>query len=419
MKRYKYPLNAQWSNAGTFGEMIPLYYAETVPGESVHGNISAKFISDSLKKAAMNRMYFDVFVFYCPFRLLWEGWPDFIMKGEGQVPTVGTSWRWNFEYRPGTVTTQHAAWQRRMYSRVWNHHFRSNGQSERTDTQTTHARVMLRSRTFNNQLIDSDAEGLPPVVSVDVVDGQVEIEALRQAQRDYRDQRKEYFFSGPQNDGYLDFLKRSGVQPGTEIDDAPRLIGQYHGGGQFNVTIGTGDEATGSPSGYWSGVVECPFGMKVSPEHGVIGAYAVSRMDMFAAGVCNHPLMAKLDRERYFLPDAKVSTPVLWANRFGGDASDTRFDDKELVAPAWEDYRTPPSGLFGASDEGATNANDNYVVAIDLKDDLKPVGLREFNNQVDEAEFFRNHIGTKNRLAICSEISGHRMSPVTPTTRNI
>lgn len=418
MKRYKYPLNAQWSNAGTFGVQIPLYYADVNPGESIHGNIGVKFISDSLKKAALNRMYFDVFVFYAPYRILWDGFVDWLLHDEGTPPVVTQTWRWNFEGKAGNEAN-HMAWQRLMYNEVFNHHFRQKGQSARVLTGTVlPAKVLNRSRTWNNQLVNSDVYGTPPVIEVDVSGGTLEIEALREAQRDYREERKSYFFDGAQERGYLDYLKRAGVQPGTEIDDSPRLIGQYHGGGQFNVTIGTGDTGTGNPAGYWSGVVECPFGLKTVPEHGIIGAYAISRMDLFAYGLANHPLMKKNSKEHFFMPDAKVSTPVAWENRFGGDTSDSAANDQSLYAPAWEDYRTPPSGMYGAFDESATNANDNYVIAIDAVDFLTPDGLRDFG-AVDEPEFFRNHIGTKNRLAMVSEISGHRLSPVTPTTKNI
>ena len=130
---YRYPLSSVWGQTGKFGNFMPIYYSDVVPGEALHGHARVKFISDSLQKAALNRLFFDVFFFYVPFRLLWSDFPAFISGDDtvGVPPVLNQVWVWNYEganitnATGGVGNTHHAAWQRYAYNYVYNHASRS------------------------------------------------------------------------------------------------------------------------------------------------------------------------------------------------------------------------------------------------------------------------------------------------------
>ena len=257
-KLYRYPISGIWSQSTNIAYLTPLFTQEVIAGQSLHGTARIKLMSDSLKTAALNRMWFDIFVFYTPFRVLWDGWPDFISKGEGTIPTVNDTWGFNYEERAvlegGLAGT---AWQRHGTNNIWNKVFRSNKQAEIDLNQRDSMLVLNRARSWQSNLIAGDDYPLP-VTTVDTTGDSFEIDALKRASVEQRKARLAYFFDDPTNQEYLQLLERMGVHPGWEIDDAPRLIGQYHARATFETVVSTGDSSssTGSPSGFFCGTVD-------------------------------------------------------------------------------------------------------------------------------------------------------------------
>ena len=413
-KLYKYPLSGFWSNIGDFGQMIPIYYGEVLPGQSMHGSARVKIVTDSLVKIALNRMWFDMFFFYVPNRLLWSGWETFIVGGGGTVPTVGDDWEFNFEKRlPVGAGTARAAWRRYCYNFVWNNALRSHDQAEVALSQTTPQEVLNRARSFQNQLMK---DALPDE-TIDVSGGTLDLQELKEAQKEYRRKRIEYFFQGPSGKEYLSMLENMGVRPGWEIDDSPRLIGQYHVQATFETVVGTAATNVASPSGFWAGHAEVKFGSKFFPEHGVILGVCVPRME-FAHEVAGrvHPLDQKTELSYFYTDGQRPSPPNTWSAYHAGHLATTQVQN----APAWEDYRSSVSQMFGGFYSAGAPWDDNYFIIAKADTSGDAWKLRSYGLQVepDNNDFFRNFVG-EGKVALASEISGVQMNPVPPRQVNI
>ncbi len=411
MKLYKYPLSGFWSQNTHFGQMTPLYYSEVIAGQSLRGRLKIKAITDSLKFAAMNRCYFDVFVFYLPFRVMWTGWQDFISQDlGGPVPTVGDDWIFNYEMAQVAVGGNRTIWQRHMYNHVYNDVFRSGKQAERAVTTKTTAEVLTRGRSFQNIL---QLEGVYPLPeeTIDTSGATLAVDAVRIAQIEQKKQRLAYFFDNPSNQEYLQTLSRMGVQAGWEIEDMPRMIGQFHQQAAFETVVSTGDTNTASPSGFYSAHFSVSFGQRMFPEHGIIAAYLVPRIEFPAKLLGNIPLGQKTTRNFYYIDGSKQEPPVQWSNRFVAGPNGLI----EQNAPAFEDYRTPVSQMYANEANSVGVPDDNYAIV----GAHSPAGsdnadtLRSYNTMVDDNDFWRSFIGGAN-IACMTEVSGSQRSPVPP-----
>lgn len=366
----------------------------------------------------MNRMYLDVFAFYCPFRLLHFGWMDFVLGNGGSVPTSTTKWKFNYEGRldeGGNLIP----WQRYLYNTVFNQVFRDSSQAEAGLSDTNVHEILLKTRTFQNQLLET----APPTVTVPTDTsgaGTLDIELLKDAQADYRRERAEYFFgssnpSNPSSRQYYEYLRRLGVQPGFEVDYSPRLIGEGHAQGEFSTVVDTGGTAsTGSPSGFWNGRLQMKSFHNSIPEHGVVGVFAVVRLDL-PQGDCNAtPLSMKDSTEQYFGLEERTRSPHAWPDSL---VADVVAPARDLYAPAFEDYRTPAGQMFAEEDTSGF-VDNNYVITGRSRTSRTVAALRSFA-EVDATQFFRNFIGNDQQVAFLHEVKGYRLSPVTPAIRNI
>ena len=87
-KRFKYGLNSQTHTGTNFSYLTPLGYYDVVPGDSVYGKVSIRYQSDNSTHLIMNRAFMDVYAFYMPYRLMWDGFPTYLTSGTGTVPSI-------------------------------------------------------------------------------------------------------------------------------------------------------------------------------------------------------------------------------------------------------------------------------------------------------------------------------------------
>ena len=100
MRRYNYGQNFQAFNSSKMTWLTPLGFFEVAPGDTVSGVLTPDAISDTLKRKVLNRAYYDTYVFYVPYRLLMDDWPDFIGDDEyagSGVPFNSTVTKFFFE----------------------------------------------------------------------------------------------------------------------------------------------------------------------------------------------------------------------------------------------------------------------------------------------------------------------------------
>ena len=135
-RRFRYGINCQSANAAKLYQLIPVYYLEVAPGETIQGAVQSRLWSDTTFKPVLNRAYFDTYAFYCPFRLLDENFPEFVKDRTGSLPTVDNVWPVNFESAltlgatGAAAADSNIAWLRYMYNKVYNTFFREKDQQE-------------------------------------------------------------------------------------------------------------------------------------------------------------------------------------------------------------------------------------------------------------------------------------------------
>jgi hypothetical protein len=84
------------------GDLVPVYVQEVLPGDTL--NMRATFFArlNTPLTPIMDNMYLDIHWFYCPNRLLWDGWEDFI-SGEDVTLTVPVIQITANTVSPGTI----------------------------------------------------------------------------------------------------------------------------------------------------------------------------------------------------------------------------------------------------------------------------------------------------------------------------
>ena len=82
MQRYNHKINGSFHQFNSIGTLIPSFMYEVAPGESWTGSIDLNFLSVPTNEATLNRVFFDHYIFYVPYRLVWDDFPDFIQQRE-------------------------------------------------------------------------------------------------------------------------------------------------------------------------------------------------------------------------------------------------------------------------------------------------------------------------------------------------
>ena len=377
MKRYKYGINSQLVNFTNFSEMIPLTYVEVIPGDTISGNLQARFVSDVTNRPILNRAWVDVIACYVPFRLLNSNFPNMLMDEAGAtVPTVSDSFPTNYENSSAT----HAAWQRYAYNFIYNEVMRH--QDVGTVSLTNASRIPIRNKEsvlnlrpkvsgrFDNQSVDVQA-GTPDTVNVD---------DIRRAFAEDNFQKLRTYYG----DRYVDYLRAVGVKVNWSIEDDPEILLskstdlQYKSatvtdagsagevGGKWDSVVSidlpkvnwsieddpeillskstdlqyksatvTDAGSAGEVGGKWDSVVSIDLPKVFCPEHGLIAVMAVPRLNWINRVHGYMPVSAKMSRADYWYPQQDSGDPVNWRQElFVGSGAGT-----DHYTPRYEDLR--------------------------------------------------------------------------------
>lgn len=129
------------------GELTPIFSCETVPGGKYTLSSQSLVKFAPLVAPVMHRMYLKTFYFHIPFRLLWDGWPDFIRQAKDpqtglsrvqpvlqreQIPNLSTNSQrmmnyFSYTHAQNPIPINAAvmsAWDLSAYQLVWNWYFR-------------------------------------------------------------------------------------------------------------------------------------------------------------------------------------------------------------------------------------------------------------------------------------------------------
>lgn len=307
-------------NVCQIAEITPLGYFETVPGETISGTIEVDCFSAPTKGVTVNPAYLDIYVFWTPFRLLDETWPDFISQNDpsATVPTVNETFPWNFEKRLCLSTnTLNVAWQRYMYNTILNKFFVISGGTPYALDATSRIQSAYRPSTWHEAIMaaaDTTSE------TIDTSGTTTDVQTIRDAfhKDEWRIMRNYY------GERYIDYLRATGVEANWNVADEPEVLAVSLNKMPYKVidptanedSVGVNEYPTGRLGGYWNKKAKVTIPRKFLPEHGLVGIYGVPRIEQYTIGQ-QYPLLAKQSQDDYWSPeldtiDVKEFNESLW-----------------------------------------------------------------------------------------------------------
>ena len=278
-KRFKYGLNSQTHTGTNFSYLTPLGYYDVVPGDSVYGKVSIRYQSDNSTHLIMNRAFMDVYAFYMPYRLMWDDFPTWLTSGTGTMPTISDTFEWNFEKDFVYTAVLNMPWFRRMYNAVNSSFFTESDGDNQDDTKAVH-RVLNRPSTFHEKVRSSSEIDSGTEIPVDTTAGSFEIRDLAAGLSQHRFDVIRGFYGHK----YVDYLRAVGVEGQWDIQNEPELIGQSHHDMKAITITSTADgsaetDSFGQYKTQYRGVIELNLKRRFFPEHGLIGFFAVPKID--------------------------------------------------------------------------------------------------------------------------------------------
>lgn len=252
MQRRQYNLNSSFYTAGNHGELLPLGFHEVVPGDTIDGNVDLtgfflpmQLTSNSQMLVPLNRMFYDVFTFYVPYRQVWPwqtednvddettGWVDFITQNQHssglKVPTH-TFADWvdvtNFDIRifaaqplfldGASEQVNMLPW--RVYNHIYNRFFlpESRQSSQATRSNTAILFTSMASRAFQYSLLQYQDNTSEDITGASTVD-----ELRLAVAKDNFNKLRDYY-----GEKYVDYLRAVGVHSNWTIPEDPELIGK-------------------------------------------------------------------------------------------------------------------------------------------------------------------------------------------------
>jgi len=343
MRRYQYRLNDQNISQAGWGAVTPLKYIETVPGETYGGTISVNAGSALTSKMIKSRAYYDLYAFYCPIRLLWREFPEFLASSDGDIqpPQSTTLFPQNFEndFTGGDGTTDtNAAFLRRMYHMVYFSFFASDldGAGKRIDAKrvemvrdgdyddaTSLLSAHARSSTFDESWFDGDE------IQSQQIEGRVvgsqSLTSLDDVRRAYALDRWEKirdYYGGR----YTDLLKGYGVKADWGVLQEPECIGISNNDFTFKPRSSSGDTNFGDRRGFFEGEMKLKLRKTFTPEHGIIAIFAVPRADVFNSTQGSHILCSR-----------DLKNPTVWWDPVSSTAYNQQTLPKSLIDTGAQD----------------------------------------------------------------------------------
>lgn len=168
--RNQFNLSHEHKTSVDMGQLIPVMCEEVLPGDTFIHSASALARIAPLAKPLMHRVELRLHTFYCPNRILWTGWEDFITGKSSdpkpEITTTGTNEEvLDYLGIPPKVGLDIDALPVRMLNLVWNEYYRDQDlQTERAIEDMTVPRCAWQKDYFTvarAQPQQGDAAGIP------------------------------------------------------------------------------------------------------------------------------------------------------------------------------------------------------------------------------------------------------------------
>jgi len=283
--------------------------------------------------------------FYVPYRLIWDGWVDYITDEIGTFPTSLVAAPLMFD-----VVVTNSAMMRRVYKLIYNQYYGDENSDTGlyvvdNDVVVVFDKPVLaleqRLREVFPAAQFTDDEYVAPVVGVDATINHSDFSrSAFNARRDFKFEKS--------GDKYVDYLRNFGVNPNWEIQDALEHLGSITRDVMSRQSVVTDGVNLGSLRSYFSLDMPHSFKSKRFEEHGIVVGIAYARPVVFNTALEAFDVSMFL-RDRFFNGD-NVNQKTNWAGLAGGVS---------------EDVVVPPSYRYTAGQQ-VLNNNGNADMALTI-----------------------------------------------------
>ncbi len=337
--RTRYGINCQKVNWGKMGDVLPVGYIEVIPGDTISGKISVDMHSAPTTRVVNTRVYSDLFAFYTPYRLVDDGWKEFISSQVTATPPPEVTDLFNQNFEPrfalgqeGVPATRNTAYQRRTYNLICQKFFAK----EEADIPDLDVAAIFTALQRPSTLEVSEVPQERATKTIDVSGATINVDEIRDAfALDQFDKMRQFY-----GDRYVDYLMALGVKTPWTIQEEPETIGKKHHDWQYRQVSDTTGAAAGQPLGFNAGYFKskpiCDIRRTFIPEHGLISCYAVARADPIYEFPAMNPQMQFNGQNNYWSPEFESQKQFnYFATLFEEDPNNTR----NQVRPTWEHLR--------------------------------------------------------------------------------
>ncbi len=221
VRRYPLSFRGRFYQEYGFNRLVPVWRQAVVPGQTVKLGVQCRVISASFLKQSLAPLIVDLAFFYVPYRLLWDGWVDFIAEGVGNVPKAGTGnpvAHLMFEHVSGTNLS---AFGRRAYKLIYNQFFGQEALGEWYSDITDDTNFTIhRVKTVEQYSARVQPGPAAPDTSYTVQGSAIPLNDFYKELMKARAERYENLTGSK----YVDAMRRLGVELDWRVQEAPELL---------------------------------------------------------------------------------------------------------------------------------------------------------------------------------------------------
>jgi len=345
MQRSSYKAIDRYYNQGTqFNVPMPIFRRAVMPGQTANLNGTVHFRTPALP-VSLAKLVITASYFYVPYRIIYDGWVDFITDGTGTFPTGPQSL---FMFDPNVANN--SAMMRRAYKLVYNEYFGDENSDTGLydvdlDTGVTFDKPVLALEQRLREILPAaqftDDEYVAPVVGADATINHSDFSrSASNARRDFNFEKS--------GDKYVDYLRQFGVNAKSDAIDKPEHLGSVTRDVLPRQSAATDGANLGALRSYYSLDMPHNFRSKRFSEHGIVIGVAYAR-----------PVIFNLEY------DALDVTMTSRDRFFNGDNVNDKTDWLALVGGATEAVVVPPSYRYTAGQHVANNnGNADMILTI-------------------------------------------------------
>lgn len=352
LRRHKYNMKHYVFTGGRIGILTPILRQEIIPGDTWFGSISALARLKSMAEPCMHPAYLDMFFFYVPNRIVWDGWEDFITEGNGTIPTIKASPQQADFFLMGRGSDSGTDTYNNLYMRayylVWNEFFRDQDWQDEVPLSNGAQMNVNELKNYHTKFRKDDEQFAVEIQSEEFTVSSNKGTATIQAQ-DVRDRLRDLRLSERRamfGERYFDVLRSWGIRTNYQWLDRPEYLGRARNIVSFSdipATAAGTDVTVGDLYGHGIVGIHHRFRKRVFPEHGyLLGLAAMRFVPLMSNSTPKEAL--KGSQDDYWAPEYEMQSPEqLTLQNVGRSDSSTGVG----YLPKFEEYRTAPNVISG------------------------------------------------------------------------